>query len=70
MGQSVADYFPEVEKYVRIATRTDIVRYGDVNFSERFHLVDKAFFEVFFFQMTTENQIECLNSQADLLRFR
>ena len=51
MGQAVADYFPEIEKYARIATRTDIVRYGDINFSERYHLVDKEFFELFSFQL-------------------
>ncbi len=51
MGQAVADYFPEIEKYARIATRTDIVRYGDISFSERYHLVDKEFFELFSFQL-------------------
>ena len=71
MGQAVADYFPEIEKYARIAARTDIVRYGDINFSERYHLVDKEFFEVFSFQLLkgdSQKQAEKIQKEVQNLK--
>ena len=45
--------FPEVDKAVRIFARTYIVKIGEKNFTERIHLVDRNFFEMFDFPIIT-----------------
>jgi putative ABC transport system permease protein len=52
--------FPEVKHAIRLDVRTDIVRYGDKNFTQRYHLADPEFFRVFTFPLLQGNKDEVL----------
>jgi putative ABC transport system permease protein len=49
LANALEQSFPEVNKAVRIYTWTDIVKIDKKNFTERVHLVDRDFFQMFDF---------------------
>lgn len=61
LAEALEQTFPEVEQAVRLVVRTDIVRYGERNFTQRYHLADHEFFETFSFPLIRR-------SKADVLR--
>lgn len=60
LGPALQANYPEIDAMVRIAVVTDLVKRDDQVFTERVHLVDPAFFDVFDFKMVesrTQNPI-------------
>lgn len=56
VGPSLLKNFPEVEAYVRMETRSHVVRYGDNLFVEkRFVYADSSFFRMFSFPVLSGN---------------
>lgn len=53
MAWALEQSFPEVKRAVRYTIRTDMVRQGTVTFTERVHLADPDFFEMFSFPLRT-----------------
>ncbi len=51
LAQALEQNFPEVQRCVRIADVSDLVRQGEITFPERYHLVDPDFLEVFSFPL-------------------
>ncbi len=51
LAEALEQTFPEVEQAVRLDVRTDILRYEENSFSQRMHLVDPGFFEMFTFPL-------------------
>jgi putative ABC transport system permease protein len=51
LAGALKDSFPEVERAVRLDVRTNIVRYGEKNYTQRYHLADPEFFQVFSFPL-------------------
>ncbi len=65
LGPALQANYPEIDAMVRIAAVTDLVKRDDQVFTERVHLVDPAFFDVFDFNMVegrTQNPIRQRNS--------
>ena len=62
LAEALEQSFPEVERAVRLDVRTDIVRYQDKNFTQRYHLADPDFFEIFTFPLVQGSQSEVLRS--------
>jgi putative ABC transport system permease protein len=52
--------FPEVKQAVRLDVRTDIVRYEEKNFTQRYHLADPEFFQIFSFPLLQGDKGEVL----------
>jgi putative ABC transport system permease protein len=51
MAYAFETSFPEVKRAVRLGLNRDLVRYQNATFSERIHLADSDFFEVFHFPL-------------------
>jgi putative ABC transport system permease protein len=51
LAGALEDSFPEVERAVRLDVRTNIVRYGEKNYTQRYHLADPEFFHMFSFPL-------------------
>lgn len=62
MASAMEQSFPDVERAVRILARNDIIRYQDQSFSERYHLADTDFFEVFTFPLIRGNPGDVLTT--------
>ncbi|MCG8608082.1 ABC transporter permease, partial [bacterium] len=60
MAGAMEQSFPDVIRAVRVETSTDNVRLGDRNFTERYHLVDSDFFEMFSFGLVRGNPATAL----------
>jgi putative ABC transport system permease protein len=67
LAEALEQSFPEVEHAVRLDVRTDIVRYQDKNFTQRYHLVDPDFFEIFTFPLAQGSQLEVLRSLSSVV---
>ncbi len=65
LAEALEQSFSEVEQAVRLDVRTDIIRYGENKFSQRVHLVEPEFFEMFTFpliQGSKQDALKNLNS--------
>jgi putative ABC transport system permease protein len=65
LAEALEQSFPEVEQAVRLDVRTDIIRYEENKFSQRVHLVEPEFFEMFTFpliQGSKQDALKNLNS--------
>ncbi|MCZ6819912.1 MAG: ABC transporter permease [Calditrichaeota bacterium] len=65
LAGALEESFPEVERAVRLDIRTDVIRIGDNTFTERYHLADSDFFEMFSFPLrngTPASVLQSLNS--------
>jgi putative ABC transport system permease protein len=62
LAEALKQSFPEVEHAVRLDVRTNIVRYLEKNFTQRYHLVDQDFFEIFTFPLVRGGKSEVLRS--------
>ena len=65
LAEALEQSFPEVKQAVRLDVRTDILRYEENTFSQRVHLADSEFFEVFTFpliQGSRQDVLKNLNS--------
>lgn len=51
LAGALEDSFPEVERVIRLDVRTNIIRYGEKNYTQRYHLADPEFFRVFSFPL-------------------
>ena len=65
LAGALEESFPEVERAVRLDVRTDVIRIGENTFTQRYHLADPDFFEVFTFpllQGAPASVLQSLNS--------
>ncbi|HZX10203.1 MAG TPA: ABC transporter permease, partial [Acidobacteriota bacterium] len=65
LAEALEQTFPEVKQAVRLDVRTDIIRYRENTFSQRIHLVEPEFFEMFTFpliQGSRQDALKNLNS--------
>ncbi|HEB36557.1 MAG TPA: FtsX-like permease family protein [Candidatus Aminicenantes bacterium] len=62
LAEALKQSFPEVEHAVRLDVRTNIVRYLEKNFTQRYHLVDPDFFKIFTFPLVRGDKAEVLQS--------
>lgn len=65
LAEALRSSFPEVESTVRLETGRDILRVGDRSFTQRFHLADEPFFQVFNFPLirgTADGALKALDS--------
>jgi putative ABC transport system permease protein len=51
LGPALSDAFPEIETTCRVGTFNTLVKYDQNSFSERVHIVDSTFFNVFDFKV-------------------
>jgi len=51
LAGALEDSFPEVERAIRLDVRTNIIRYGEKTLTQRYHLADTEFFQVFSFPL-------------------
>jgi putative ABC transport system permease protein len=51
LAEALERSFPEINQAVRLVIRSDVVRYEDKSFTQRYHLVDPDFFEMFTFPL-------------------
>ncbi|MCB0565320.1 MAG: ABC transporter permease [Phaeodactylibacter sp.] len=62
-GPTMQEEFPEVMRYTRYDETNTIVRRGKRVFSEKVHLVDSTFFELFDFELLEGDAAEVLNGK-------
>ena len=62
LAEALEQTFPEVEQAVRLDVRTDIIRYKETSFSQRVHLVEPEFFEMFTFPLLKGSKQDILNN--------
>ena len=62
LAGALENSFPEVEHAVRMESRTDIIKFEEKSFTQRYHLVDQAFFDVFSFPLVNGNKESVLNN--------
>ncbi len=62
LAEALEQTFPEVEQAVRLDVRTDIIRYGENTFSQRVHLVEPEFFEMFTFPLLKGSKQDVLKN--------
>ncbi len=60
LASALKQSFPEVKQAVRLDVRMDIVRYEEKNFTQRYHLADPEFFQIFSFPLLQGNRDEVL----------
>ncbi len=70
MAGALESSLPAVERTVRVATRTDLIRVGNESFTERIHLVDSDFFEVFSFPLLRGSPESVLRDPASVVLTR
>ncbi len=62
LAEALEQSFPEVKQAVRLDVRTDIIRYGENTFSQRIHLVEPEFFDMFTFPLIQGSRQDALKS--------
>jgi putative ABC transport system permease protein len=51
LAEALESSFPEIKQAVRLVIRSDVVRYDNKSYTQRYHLVDPDFFELFSFPL-------------------
>ncbi len=51
LAEALETSFPEIKRAVRLVIRSDVIRYEDKSYTQRYHLVDPDFFEMFTFPL-------------------
>jgi putative ABC transport system permease protein len=67
LAEALEQTFPEVEQAVRLDVRTDILRYEEKSFSQRVHLADPKFFEIFTFPLLKGRKEDVLSSPSSVV---
>ena len=67
MGPALKEYFPEIERSVRIARSNPIVSYEDHLYREHCHLTDRNFFELFSFRLLQGDEARVLASEDSIV---
>jgi len=70
VGPALKQYFPEIERSVRISRDHAVVRYENVLFREDCYLTDKDFFEMFSFHLLNGDKSQVLESQDAIVLTR
>jgi putative ABC transport system permease protein len=69
-GPALKEYFPEIERSVRMSRENPIVRYENTLFREECHLTDKDFFELFSFRLLQGDKSRVLESEDAIVLTR
>ena len=67
LGPAMQSSYPEIDAMVRIAAPTDLVKQGGRVFTERIHLVEPSFFEVFDFPLSLSQSENPLSQRDNIL---
>ena len=70
IGPVLKEYFPEIEKSVRISRENPVVRYENNMFREVCHLTDGDFFELFSFRLLQGDKSRVLQSEDAIVLTR
>ena len=62
LAGALENSFPEVEHAVRMEIRTDVIKFAEKSFTQRYHLVDQVFFDVFNFPLVNGNKESVLSN--------
>jgi len=69
-GPALKEYFPEIERSVRISREHAVVRYENILFLEDCRLADKDFFELFSFRLLQGDKSRVLESEDAIVLTR
>jgi len=69
-GPALKEYFPEIERSVRISRENPVVRYENILFREICHLTDKDFFQLFSFPLLRGDKLRVLESEDSIVLTR
>ncbi len=67
LAEALEKSFPEIEKAVRMAVRTDIIQSQDNSYTQRYHLVDPDFFELFSFPLLSGSRDSVLQNSSSVV---
>lgn len=70
VGPALKEYFPEIERSVRISRDHAVIRYENVLFREDCYLADEDFFEMFSFHLLKGDKSRVLESQDAIVLTR
>ncbi len=69
-GPALKEYFPEIERSVRLSREPAVVRYENILFREMCHLTDKDFFQLFSFRLLQGDRSRALESEDGIVLTR
>lgn len=70
IGPALKEYFPEIERSVRIGRENPVVRYENIMIREMCHLTDEDFFELFSFHLLQGDKSRVLESDDAIVLTR
>jgi putative ABC transport system permease protein len=70
VGPALKEYFPEIERSVRISGDHAVVKHGNICFREDCYLADRDFFEMFSFHLLQGDRSRVLESEDDIVLTR